>query len=257
VKHLDLLLNISVNILLFILVATSRFSPEHVYLFFLGVALNALPVLLGRFTSNPLIRENLSIAGTYGGGNRGVFLVSFFLPDRLLEFMIIDLGNYFSLLFIFPLAFRKKSLERKNHYLMAMAFVAVICGLIVNINNLPCYGCAAIKTVILYAIMLYTLYQIFQWLRTNWKNIFIEREMAWFIGARIGIIGSLFLIFHLVTLSWATTLLVFIILPTSSLLFVFFNSRDAIYDRVVKNTVFSMLVYFSAVIILALVKSFS
>ncbi len=256
-KVVDLFLNISINILLFIVIATSEFSFEHIYLFLLGIALNALPVLLGRLISNTTISENLFLAGTYGGGNRGVFLVSFFLPAMLFEFMIMDLGNYFSLLLISPMMFRKRYFDKKNLFLMSLAVIAVVSGIYVNKYNVPCSGCSQIKSIILYAIMIYTVLQILQWVRSNKQGVLFDIDMVWFFGTRIVIIGSLLILYYFITLKWATTLFIFIILPTSSLLFVFFSRQDHIYERVVKNTVVSMLIYFAAVIALLLIKGLS
>ncbi len=254
-KVKDILLSVSISVLLFIVIATSEFRFEYLYLFLLGVALNSLPVLVGKLLANPKITENLFIAGTYGGGNRGVFLVSLFMPARLLEFMIIDLGNYFSLLLIYPLVFRKKHLGKKNILLLSLTAIAVIGGIYVNRNHVPCTWCFAVKSGILYTIMIYTLYQIIQWLRENRRQVLFDANLAWFISARIGIIGSLLLLYYFMTAGWAPTLLIFTVLPTSSLLFVFFNRQDQIYDRVVKNTIASMLVYFAAIIILFIIKN--
>ncbi|MBI5847163.1 MAG: hypothetical protein HZB31_04315 [Nitrospirae bacterium] len=254
-KVKDILLSVSISVLLFIVIATSEFRFEYMYLFFIGVVLNALPVLIGKVIATPKITENLFIAGTYGGGNRGVFLVSFFMPNKLLEFMIIDLGNYISLLLIYPMLFRRKHLEKKNLLLVSLTIIAVIGGIYINKNQLPCYWCSEVKSGILYAIVIYTIIQIIQWLKENRPRVLLDADFAWFISARIGIVGLLLLLYYFVTASWIPTLLIFTVLPTSSLLFVFFNRQDQIYDRVVKNTIASMLVYFAAIISFFIVKN--
>ncbi|MEI6708936.1 MAG: hypothetical protein WCK96_17575 [Methylococcales bacterium] len=76
--------------------------------FILGITIQLFPALLGLLfkKKSPNFATDLLIFSSYGGGNRGVLLLTLFEPSLLPLFIIIDLGNFISLLLIYPLLIR-------------------------------------------------------------------------------------------------------------------------------------------------------
>ncbi len=92
------------QLLLLTLFATQGWNLALLPLLLAGVLLQALPATYAalRYRRGDDASAWL-IFSTYGGGNRGVLLLGLAYPAALRDFMVVDLGNFLSLVILLPL----------------------------------------------------------------------------------------------------------------------------------------------------------
>lgn len=114
VAHTSILKQSSVAILLlFVSLSLWRFGvPAGAWwLIGVGVLIQAVPALLSLVSDSAKHRAALLIFSTYGGGNRGSLALSLLAPWLLPIFILIDLGNFLSLVLLFPWIVRRQHLR--------------------------------------------------------------------------------------------------------------------------------------------------
>lgn len=132
----------------------------------IGAMLQMVPAALGAWGISrfPRLGRDLLIFSTYGGGNRGILLLTLFLPSQLPLFVAVDLGNFLSLLVFFPWLARRAGCGgeyREKAFLSSWELVvvslAVASGIgmgIMNVGNFS-EGETAFKGVLAITIPLY------------------------------------------------------------------------------------------------------
>ncbi len=102
-EHVNVVLLYFLIILVFSL---KQPSMQLVPLVMLGILIQLVPSVIGLTLYKYNKREigkNIIFFSTYGGGNRGILLLTLFFPYLIDSFVLVDLGNFISLIVFFPI----------------------------------------------------------------------------------------------------------------------------------------------------------
>lgn len=105
-----------------------EFTKNSFILITLGILLSIIPFIFSLINKTP---DSL-IFSTYGGGNRGLLLVSLLTTNKTSDFILVDLGIFITLLLIFPLGFNinhnivKKNIKHAINLLLILIISATI-----------------------------------------------------------------------------------------------------------------------------------
>lgn len=124
-------------LLLFVAISIGKYGipNEGWLLFLLGILLQIVPITIALFLKNYSASKAFLLFGTYGGGNRGTLVLSILSPAVLPVFILVDLGNFFSLILFYPI-FSKFILKGKNKYSPQQSLIYFIVSLFVIITGI-------------------------------------------------------------------------------------------------------------------------
>ena len=109
------------------------FPRDNLLLIGLGVALQAVPALIGMAIGNRGAGPAFLLFSTYGGGNRGTLAVTLLAPSLLPDFMLIDLGNLLSLILLFRLSARPYLAETGGRQRSARFLAATVAAILAGV----------------------------------------------------------------------------------------------------------------------------
>jgi len=207
-----------------LVIATSNFSSafeSSILLFFGGVGIQLFPTLVG-FGLMKLGRDeqaaNFFSFATFGGGNRGVWLlVTLAASDLLGGFVIADLGNFLSLLLFYPLlqghAYGRVWLKDAIVILGLIGLGLLLHRFILSLEEMMIVALTGLKFVLNFTVAAQL------GLGLDWQSV---KHKVWRILLRMFVVRSI-VFTPALALYWygfelvALPLLVFVILPTSSI----------------------------------------
>ncbi|WP_135079443.1 hypothetical protein [Terasakiella sp. SH-1] len=211
-----------------------------------GFLIQCLPTLLGaRY-------KKLSSAyfsyGTYGGGNRGVLLLSTTSPHLLPGFLIADLFNFLSLAIVYP-ACQHHQINRENLTRIGVLVALISTAFTLNYFEAGAYIDELIIAGIGLVVKIGISFQLGSALSfTNFsKTVF--QHLGKMLFVRFPIFLPIALLYWLHSEIWLSVL-VFFILPTSSFSMVL--SKEEIKEEVAQAMVISNLLYIISFVMISL-----
>lgn len=195
-----------------------RIETAIIWLFIGGVAIQTVPSVLSLITKKKFVhysRDLLSF-GTYGGGNRGFLALSLISPSLLPFFIIADIGNALSLFLVYPLVQHwGKNWKVLRNILIVIGLVCI--GVVMNIYDLFPHGVTIgsdiIKEIVKVTIALQIGIEVH--LRTVKTELFVV--FVRLVRVRILIFTPILIAFYITKDPYLLTLLIFAILPVSSI----------------------------------------
>lgn len=204
------------------------FPSQSWELVMLGALLQLVPSMIGALLSDRYYRKEFLLFSTFGGGNRGTLALSLLAPTLLPVFVLMDLGNFLSLILFYPFLIRwkikQKEIANENNSEIISLFVTLLILMIgLLLNNINIEASHGIKENIHYTIkfllIALTSFQIGLHLKIN------KTCLRWTFNGLIKV-RLISLVIPLLLASWLVpdalseaipVLLLFSILPVSSL----------------------------------------
>lgn len=101
--------------------------PEQSWeLILLGGLLQITPAIIGSLFGNNTHGQAFLLFSTFGGGNRGTLALSLLSPALLPIFVLIDLGNFLSLILFYPALIRWGLSDKKDNRASSPSFMPLL-----------------------------------------------------------------------------------------------------------------------------------
>ena len=118
------------------------FPGQAWQLVMLGALLQLIPSIIGALLGEKFHGKTFLLFSTFGGGNRGTLALSLLSPALLPIFILIDLGNFLSLILFYPLlvmwGMQQKVTDKKNSNISSLftTLLILVCGFSLHVLSI-------------------------------------------------------------------------------------------------------------------------
>lgn len=131
-------------LLIFVVISLwiNGFPSQAWQLVMLGALLQLIPSIIGALLAEKSHGKTFLLFSTFGGGNRGTLALSLLSPALLPIFILIDLGNFLSLILFYPLlvmwGMQQKVTDKKNSNISSLftTLLILVCGFSLHVLSI-------------------------------------------------------------------------------------------------------------------------